>query len=333
MARHAATQTPTSSPEESPWLHSSAPAQAADVDLAIAREVIRVRLSMLRINDLMKQGAFRVPIHLALGHEAIAVAVASAMGPGDRLLLTHRNIHYHLARSPDLARHIAEYALSEHGLCGGRHGAMNMTHPARGLVYTSSILANCLVVAVGIAKARSLTDPDAATFAVTGDGAMEEGAFYEALLMSRSLRLPVVFLIENNRWSMYTRIEERRCPIDLRNLAASFAVPFHALRGNDAALCRERLASARREAVAQRAPCIVEVSLATLGDRHVDDPGRPRRYVNYHHGAVRTLDGDGDAVIEASDRDPVYVLSHGIPDHAWDRLVGEVRRQIGEAPA
>ena len=57
-----------------------------------AREVLRLRISMLLINELIKKKTFSVPIHLALGHEAIAVAVAAAMQPADRLLLTHRSV-------------------------------------------------------------------------------------------------------------------------------------------------------------------------------------------------------------------------------------------------
>jgi TPP-dependent pyruvate/acetoin dehydrogenase alpha subunit len=308
-------------------------AASPNVDMRLAREVVRVRLSMLRINELMQQGAFRVPIHLALGHEAIAVAVSAAMEASDRLLLTHRNIHYHLARSADLTRHIAEYRLELEGLSRGLHGAMNMTNPERGCVYTSSILGNCLVVAVGVAKARALTEPGSATFAVTGDGAMEEGAFYEALLMARTLRLPIVFLVENNQWAMYTRISDRRCAIDLRGLAAAFDVPFHALSGTEVTRCHERIALARDESVAERSPCIVEVALSTLGDRYVEEPGRPPRYVNYHHGPVAGLAFDADPVIEASDRDPLHVLAQTAGHAAWRSLLAAARGDLAELRA
>jgi len=306
---------------------------AANADLELARELLRVRLSMMRINDLIKQQAFSVPIHLALGHEAIAVAVAAVMEPADRLLLTHRNIHYNLARNPDLGSEIAEYRLSEQGLGGGRYGAMNLTNPARGIAYTSSILGNCLVVAVGIAKARKLATPQAVTIAVTGDGAMEEGAFYEALMMARSLELPVIFLVENNQWSMYTRIHERRCAVGLRGMAAAFEIPFHALDGCDAVECRARLSAARRIAIEQSSPCIVEVELSTLGDRHVEEPGRAPRYINYHHGAVGWVEYADDPVIERSDRDPLHRLARQLDSSGWTELVSEAREQLAAVVA
>ena len=74
---------------------------------ALAERVLAVRLGQMVINERNKAGAFRVPIHLALGHEAIAVAVSDAMQDGDQLLLTHRNVHYNLARNPSLGRKAA----------------------------------------------------------------------------------------------------------------------------------------------------------------------------------------------------------------------------------
>lgn len=294
----------------------------------LAREALRLRLSMMLINDLMKQREFRIPLHLALGHEAIAVAVAAAMDDEDRLLLTHRNIHYNLARNPDLERQIEEYRLGEGGLGGGRYGGMNLINPAGGIAYTSSILGNCLPVAVGVAKARAKAGIRAATVAITGDGAMEEGAFYEALMMARSLALPVVFLVENNEWSMYSRIEERRCPLDLEALAGAFDVPYQRLAGNDAAAYCTTLQALRARAVERGEPCVVEVLLSTLGDWHVEEEGRAPRHINYHHGAVPWLSYDDDPVLQASERDPLHVLAARYPGDAWAALVAAGRAAL-----
>lgn len=297
-------------------------------NLPLLRETLRLRLGMMRINDLIKQKAFQVPVHLAFGHEAIAVAVADIMSDDDRLLLTHRNIHYNIARNPHLRGEIDEYRLLESGLGGGRFGAMNLINPERGIVYTSSILGNCLPVAAGVAKGLGMRGKTALTIAVTGDGAMEEGAFYEALMMARSLSLPVMFLVENNQWSMYTRIDERRCPVDLQRMAEAFAVPYHALSGGDPAVYRDQLWDLRAAALARGEPYIVEVSLSTLGDYWVEEPGRERRYINYHHGAVGALSYNDDPVIEASERDPLYLLAGRFSPAEWRDLVTGARAAL-----
>lgn len=299
----------------------------------LAHEVLRLRLSMMLINELIKLRTFSVPIHLALGHEAIAVAVGAIMQPADRLLLTHRNIHYNLARNPSLRQEIDEYLLLECGLAGGREGAMNLTNPEAGIVYTSSILANCLPVATGVAMGRKLAGGDAVTIAVTGDGAMEEGAFYETLLIANSLQLPLMIVIENNEWSMHTRIEERRCAIDLLEMAAAFSMDVHRLAGNDPLHYRHVLAAARNKAVATARPAIVEVQLATLGSYTVEDDAAPEgRFINYHHGAAPQISIDEGPLIEASERDPVHVVARSIaePEFAeWSRRIrSELERDL-----
>jgi len=274
------------------------------------RAVLRLRIAMLLINDLIKKKAFRVPIHLALGHEAIAAAVSAMMQPDDRLLLTHRNIHYNLARTPSLRREIDEYRMLESGLAGGRDGAMNLTNPEAGIVYTSSILANCLPVATGVAMGQQVNGVEAVTIVVTGDGAMEEGAFYETLMIANSLNLPLIILVENNEWSMHTRIEERRCAIDLESMARAFGMDWHALAGNDADLYCEKLQAIRRTVLASGRPCLVEVALSTLGDVTVADAASPSgRVINYHHGAAPQVSTEAGPLIEASERDPVHLVA------------------------
>ena len=91
-------------------------------------------------------------------------------------------MHYNVANQPDAQKIFDEYDLQDSGLGQGKYGSMNLIHPEQGLVYTSSILGNNLCVASGIAKANQIlekkngTDPSV-TIVVTGDGAMEEGAF------------------------------------------------------------------------------------------------------------------------------------------------------------
>jgi TPP-dependent pyruvate/acetoin dehydrogenase alpha subunit len=248
------------------------------------------------------------------------------MQPADRLLLTHRNIHYNLARSSSLRREIDEYLLRDSGLSGGRDGAMNLTNPDAGVVYTSSILGNCLPVACGIAMGQSVNRADAVTIATTGDGALEEGAFYETLMIANSLALPMLIVIENNGWSMHTRIEERRCSVDLAGLAAAFGMVLHRLSGNDVEHYVAVLRGAREAARAARKPCLIEVALSTLGDCRVPDPAHPSgRYVNYHHGAAPHLSLADGPLIEASGRDPVHVLAQRVPTSQLDRWAGEIR--------
>src|SRR3989338_9313995 len=125
--------------------------------IQIAREIIRLRLSQMIVNEKCKSGEFKIPVHLALGHEALAIAVSSIMQGKDKLLLSHRNIAYNLARAP-LLPIMNEYFLKPAGLAKGRFGSMNLINPRRGVAYTSSILGNQFAIAVGISMAEKLFD-------------------------------------------------------------------------------------------------------------------------------------------------------------------------------
>jgi pyruvate dehydrogenase E1 component alpha subunit len=279
----------------------------------LAGNLLRVRLGMLLVNEHLKAKAFRVPVHLALGHEAIAVAVSAVMGEDDALCLTHRNIHYNLARAVSLRAELEELRLHDGGVAGGWLGSMNMCNPDRGIIYTSSILANDLCVATGVALGTRVRAMEAVTFAVCGDGSLEEGAFHESLELLKTFGLAAVLIVENNEWSLATKISERRCPIDVASLARAFDAPYEKLSGNNVFTYAEHLTRLRALALAQKAPVVVEVELSTLGDSRMPLPdGRGDKFINYHHGAAPTVTASEWPVIQSDARDPVHVLAESI---------------------
>lgn len=261
-----------------------------------ARQVVQIRYWQHLFNELLKRQPtrFRVPIHCAFGHEAVAVATHLAMREADRLLLTHRNMAYHLARAGAIEPLLLEYELSAAGLSAGRLGSMNLANPARGLVYTSSILGNNLPVACGMALAHRERGSGARIFVLTGDGAMEEGAFWESLIFARSHRLPVIFIVENNNHSLASTIAERRCAIDLAAVAASADVSYALLEGNDPVAYAAAL-----DANTSAGPVIREVMVKTLCNHAGATPGWATDPKN--------IALEAGLEIEASPADPVHI--------------------------
>jgi pyruvate dehydrogenase E1 component alpha subunit len=286
---------------------------------------------MLAINEANRNKKFTIPIHLALGHEAIAVALTAAKQPADNLLLSHRNIHYNIANQRDTRKIYDEYALQPEGQSGGRHGSMNLTNPDKGLIYTSSILGNNLCVASGVAMGSKVKEDGGVTFVVTGDGAMEEGAFYESCLMMKSMQVPLVLIIENNGWSMYTQIHERRCSIDIQKFAESLGIPYSSLQGNDVVDYKEKLAEIRKTAQDECSPQIVEVGLYTLGDFWTEDkPEAPSRLINYHHGVAPKINIAEWPELEGNVNDPVHILGNRFDKNALTTSASTIYQQITE---
>lgn len=300
----------------------------------LAERLLAVRMGQMMVNERNKAGAFRVPVHLALGHEAIAVAVHAAMEDGDKLLLTHRNIHYNLARNPLIAEKIAEFRLEASGRWGGALACMNFSDPDAGIPYTSSILANSLGVAPGVALAQRILGTRAVTFAVTGDGAIEEGAFYECLLMARSVSGALVVVVENNGWSLATEIHERRAAIDLAAIARALDIPYVALEGNAVAAYAERMAECRHRAAEGSRPVLVEVAVTTLGDWRQQQDGFPDgKSINYHAGIAPTVDIEAGPVIARSAADPVFVLLAAFGADALAALADDAVASLGTLPS
>jgi TPP-dependent pyruvate/acetoin dehydrogenase alpha subunit len=245
-------------------------------------------------------------------------------------LLTHRNIHYNIARCDSFAAEYHEYKLQPDGLAGGRLGSMNLNAPDAGVPYASSILGNNLPVAAGVALAARLSGDDSVTFVVTGDGAMEEGALYESLLFMKSAGLSAVVIVESNGWSLATEIEQRRCPIDLAALSGSLAIPYRSLCGADAVACAGGLAEVRQQALAENTPVVAEVPVKTLGFWYTPDDRFPvkGRFINYHHGASPSAKLSGWPVLEESDEDPVQVLRSYVDVTCLDEMARELRSEL-----
>lgn len=274
--------------------------------IKLANKICELRSIQLEINRSIISGEFLIPIHLAIGHEALAVSVGEVLESEDKLLLTHRNIHYQLALNTTKDQLYSEYTLSQEGLAQGKLGSMNLMNPKKSNIYTSNILGNNLAVSLGIGLASKINSNQGVVWAVTGDGAIEEGTFYESILIASSLNLPIIFLIENNFWSLGTSITERRIPIDLELLANSLSIEYLKLSENNPLEYYDKLFDTRKKSQQTSRPKIIEVEVHSLGGYLVNEDSGQGRYVNYHSGGIK-FDPDLNNIFEHNFSDPVFV--------------------------
>jgi len=295
----------------------------------IAREILRIRLSQMIVNEYYKEGKFKIPVHLALGHEAIAVAVSEIMKGDDALILSHRNIAYNLAREGALKPILHEYLLKKTGLGGGALGSMNLENREKGIVYASSVLGNNFAVATGVAMATKMQKKNSVTIVLGGDGSMEEGTFSEALTLMKSTRVPALVIIENNKWSLGTRIHERRCPIDIAHIAAARRIRYAEFKGNNPYTYIRTLQTLRTYALQKQSPVCIEVHLATLGDWRLEHPDYPRgKYINYHAGPTPSVEITDWPLMKNTTQDPVYVLTRSHKEDALKKTARALARTL-----
>lgn len=246
---------------------------------SILKNIIKSRKFQIEINKKILEKKISAPVHLAFGHEFVAGLVFENFDKKkDKILLTHRNIHYSSIFSENASIKYSKLYKNINNI--KTKGSMNFTDSKSGIIYTSSILGNNLSVAVGVAK--TLKENNGYCVCVTGDGGIEEGSFYESLTLARYLQLPIIFLVENNDWSMATTIKERRSPIRLNLLAKSLDVRYKYFKFKDLKHNIKIFSQITKELRKNSHPIICEFQISTKSVRTTSG-----LVDKYHHGAIK----------------------------------------------
>ena len=299
---------------------------------SLTEKILRIRLAQMMVNENYKDGQFKIPIHLAFGHETIAVAINEIMDYEDKLILTHRNMAYNLSCLGKLRPIMDEYFLKSTGLDEAKSGSMNLINPTKGLIYTSSILGNNFSVGVGVAMSLKIKQKDGIVIVLGGDGSLEEGSFHESILMFKSLNLSGLLVIENNEWSMSTKISERRIHIDLEIFAKSYGVKYVKLSGNNPLSYIQELKKLKNISKKNNELICIEVIINTLGDWiMINDQNPDGKFINYHAGPAPTVDIKACPVLIKEDNsDPVFVLIGLLGISELNKISDKIRNELLE---
>jgi pyruvate dehydrogenase E1 component alpha subunit len=264
---------------------------------------------------MLKARTFKIPVHLAFGHEAAAVATDQTMRQDDVLCLTHRNGAYNLARSKKFQAEIAHYRLDPAAGRPAQMASMNLAMENTGIAYSSSILGNNLAVGSGIAMHRKLVRRPGIVFVYTGDGAIEEGVFWESLIFARSQELRMVIVVENNNFSLASSIDQRRGPIDLSQVCSGLGVTYRHAAGARLPDVKAALSAARDDAMGSRL-AVLELDIKTFNQHAGPTPGWPE-------DPTRIAIEDGLLLGDLAS-DPLFHLHQAIGNERFNRIAAEV---------
>jgi len=157
-----------------------------------------------------KKQLMRCPIHLSIGQELSAAIFGEISVTKDYFISPHRSHAHYLAKNGDLKKFILELHGKKDGCSGGRGGSMHLIDLKKGFVGSTAIVANTIPIGVGLAQSIKLKKKKSISLIFFGDGAVEEGAFWESLNYSIVNSLPVLFVCENNYYSVYTHLQQRQ---------------------------------------------------------------------------------------------------------------------------
>lgn len=195
--------------------------------------MLRIRRVEEALADRYSEQEMRCPMHLCIGQEGIAVGVCDALRTSDKVFSNHRAHGHYLAKGGSLNAMVAELYGRETGCCGGRGGSMHLIDLDAGFMGATPIVGGTVPLAVGSAWASSLKGTDDVTVVFFGDGCFEEGVVHESLNFASLHTLPIVFVCENNEFSVYTRRNERQPDRPIYRIAEAHGIAANATDGND----------------------------------------------------------------------------------------------------
>ena len=202
-------------------------------DKRLLYSMLRIRKVEEALADRYSDQQMRCPMHLCIGQEAIAVGVSAALNMTDRIYSNHRAHGHYLAKGGSLRAMIAELYGRETGCCGGRGGSMHMIDLDVGFMGATPIVGGTVPLAVGSAWAAKLQKKDDVTVIFFGDGCFEEGVMHESLNFAALHSLPILFVCENNDFSVYTRRNERQPNRPIYRVAEAHGIKSACGDGND----------------------------------------------------------------------------------------------------
>jgi TPP-dependent pyruvate/acetoin dehydrogenase alpha subunit len=200
----------------------------------ILRQMLRIRIFEENLYRMYLEK--RIPgmsPHLSVGQEAVAVGVCRGLASQDYLLTTHRGHGHVLARGASMKRTLAEILGKEEGYCHGRGGSLHVADVSLNIVGANGIVGGGLPIAVGVALSSAYLQKQALVVCFFGDGAANIGSFHESLNLASMLKLPVLWVCENNHYALSTRIENTLTAKSVFERAGAYNMPGWRADGND----------------------------------------------------------------------------------------------------
>jgi pyruvate dehydrogenase E1 component alpha subunit len=201
--------------------------------LNIYERVLRIRRFEEQVGKLFAQGQLPGFVHLYIGAEAVGAGVCAALRDDDYIISTHRGHGHVIAKGGDMQRMMAELFGKATGYCKGKGGSMHIADFSIGMLGACGIVGGGIPVAVGAGLSAFYRGTDQVSVTFFGDGASNEGSFHESMNLASALKLPVIFVCENNQYGEFTPAERAMNIKDIALRAQGYGIPGVIADGTD----------------------------------------------------------------------------------------------------
>jgi acetoin:2,6-dichlorophenolindophenol oxidoreductase subunit alpha len=236
------------------------------VKISLFYHMLRIRRVQEKIESRYLSDEMKTPIHLCIGQEAVAAGICMALEQRDYITSNHRGHGHYLAKGGNLNRLIAELHCKEDGCSKGYGGSMHLIDRSVGHLGSSSIVGGGIPIGTGIGLSISMKEKNAVSVIFFGDGAADEGVLYESINFAMLKKLPVIYVLENNHWSVCSPVTSRQATDNIFHTAPQELLMTRKIDGNDILSVYESACLAVERAKNRKGPSFIEcVTYRILG--------------------------------------------------------------------
>jgi pyruvate dehydrogenase E1 component alpha subunit len=283
------------------------------------RDMLLIRRFEEKAGQLYGMGLIGGFCHLYIGQEAVVVGMQAAAEQGDTVITSYRDHGHMLATGMDAKGVMAELTGRRGGYSKGKGGSMHMFSREKGFYGGHGIVGGQVPLGTGLGFAHKYREDGKVNMCYLGDGAINQGQVYESFNMAALWKLPVVYVIENNKYAMGTSIERSSAGTELYKRGVAYGMPGERVDGMDVMAVRKAGAAALAHARGGKGPYILEMMTYRYRGHSMSDPAKYRSKEE-----VAKMRQEHDPI----DRLREYILTNKVADEAklkdFDREIKEI---------
>ena len=301
---------------------SNQPAMPQDELLRAYGDMLLIRRFEERAGQLYGMGLIGGFCHLYIGQEAVVVGVQGALQPGDQVITSYRDHGHMLATGMEPRGVMAELTGRSGGYSKGKGGSMHMFSKEKNFYGGHGIVGAQVSLGTGLAFSDWYRGTDRVCVTYFGDGAANQGQVFESFNLAALMKLPAVYVIENNKYGMGTSIERATASRDLSKNGAPWSMASAMVDGMDVVAVRAAAQAAVAHCRAGNGPYLMEVQTYRYRGHSMSDPGKYRT-----RDEIEKMRSERDCIEHVRH----LLMEMGVAEDALKKIDGGVRARIAEA--
>ena len=301
---------------------ASAPPMTQDQLLQAYRDMLLIRRFEEKAGQLYGMGLIGGFCHLYIGQEAVVVGMQACLEPGDQVITSYRDHGHMLATGMEARGVMAELTGRSGGYSRGKGGSMHMFSREKGFFGGHGIVGAQVSLGTGLAFANWYRESRNVSLTYFGEGASNQGQVFESFNLAALMKLPVIFIIENNKYGMGTSVERASASRDLSKNGAAWGIPGEQVNGMDVMAVKEAGERATAHCRAGNGPYLLEMKTYRYRGHSMSDPAKYRT-----REEVQKMREQSDPIETARK----LLLEGGLDEAALKKIDDEVKAVVQEA--